>query len=196
MPHLLGRLIGVGSERFCYLDAEDNNKCIKISKKSKSRQTRREIQYFEYLAKRNDEFSFLPKYYGYFESECYIGYIQECFLEKEQGGIYDSVVPIGVYVSRKENDYLKIKNILKILKEEMLLQNILCCDLSTSNILVVRKNDSERLVIVDGIGCTEYIPICKYIKWFGRKKINRQWVKFEQRLNPWFNLRINGDSTF
>ncbi len=46
---LLGKEIGCGSERRCYIKVSDPSRCLKISKKQDSDQTLREIKYFEFL---------------------------------------------------------------------------------------------------------------------------------------------------
>lgn len=180
-----GVKIGEGSERSCFLNAFDSNRCFKVSRQENSLQTRREIKFFEDLSKKNIKLSFLPIYYGAFKIKNFIGYEQESFVDHTRGGNYDSVVSLGEYIEDSKNDLEKILHDLNQIKFEMLSKNILCCDLSTSNIIVAISKNNARYVIIDGFGATEFIPICKYFKFFGRKKIERQWKKLEQRLIPW-----------
>lgn len=133
-------------------------------------------------------------YYGAFKIKNFIGYEQESFVDHTRGGNYDSVVSLGEYIEDSKNDLEKILHDLNQIKFEMLSKNILCCDLSTSNIIVAISKNNVRYVIIDGFGATEFIPICKYFKFFGRKKIERQWKKLEQRLIPWIYKRKRDNS--
>jgi len=52
------------------------------------------------------------------------------------------------------------------------------------NIIVVKLTDtSYRLVIVDGIGNSEMIPISSWFKFFARNKIERKIRYFDFRIN-------------
>lgn len=71
----------------------------------------------------------------------------------------------------------------------MIENNIICCDLSTSNILKVKNEKVEKLVVIDGFGYSELVPLCEYVRLIGRKKIERQWDKLENRILIWLEER-------
>lgn len=184
---LLGKEIGYGSERKCYIKAFDPCRCLKVSKRQNSDQTVREIKYFEYLQKRGIEASFVPKFYGAFETDDYIGYEQECFLIKENGGTYDDVLTFDRYILNNPNEIKKIKIELMVLKSEMINKNIICSDLSASNVLKVRMGENNKIVVIDGYGPSELLPLCQYVKFLGKMKMERQWDKFEKRIRKHFS---------
>lgn len=185
---LIGKEIGCGSERKCYIKALDPCRCLKISKRQNSDQTIREIKYFEFLQKRGIEASFIPKFYGAFETDDCIGYEQECFLIKENGGIYDDVLPFDRYILSKPNEIEKIKIELMALKSEMVNKNIICSDLSASNVLKVSGDEkNNKIVVIDGYGPSELLPLCQYVKFLGKIKLERQWNKFERRIRKHFS---------
>ncbi|KOO12616.1 hypothetical protein AKJ18_23005, partial [Vibrio xuii] len=66
-------IVGSGAERVCYRDPKDPLRCIKVSKKGQSKQTRRELKYYEYLAKRQVSYSHIPKFYRRVDEGDYIG---------------------------------------------------------------------------------------------------------------------------
>ena len=76
----------------------------------------------------------------------------------------------------------EVQRELNELKQEMMAKNIICSDLSASNILKVRRGGDSKLVVIDGFGATELFPVCKYLKLFGKKKLERQWEKLERRI--------------
>ncbi len=189
LDFLLGIEVGQGSEKKCFLSKLDKRRCFKVSYKENSNQIRREIAYFNDLVNRNVWADFLPKYYGYFESAQYIGYEQECFLAKDKGGDFDEVCSLSDYIENPLTDEGVIIKELQILKEEMFRTGIICSDLHGGNVYRVKENFKSRLVVIDGFGAPELIPICKHISYFRNKKIARQWIKFEDRLNFCFLIR-------
>lgn len=185
---LLGKEIGCGSERRCYIKVSDPSRCLKISKKQDSDQTLREIKYFEFLQNISVVASFVPKFYGAFETDDHIGYEQECFLPKENGGIYDEVFAFDRYILSHPTEVEKIKLEMMMLKSEMVNKNIICSDLSASNVLKVRIDEEiNKIVVIDGYGPTELLPLCQYVKFLGKMKMERQWDKFEKRIRKHFS---------
>ena len=65
----LGKFLGRGVERFCYENLNNPNTCLKVSKKSLCKQTKREVSYFHYLNKRNIHPSFMPKFIALYETQ-------------------------------------------------------------------------------------------------------------------------------
>ncbi|MCZ4065153.1 PhoP regulatory network YrbL family protein [Oxalobacter sp. JAC-2022] len=71
------RVIGQGTERTCYQHPENPARCVKIIRKSRFKQTLREISYFGYLKRKGVPFDHLPRFYGKIEGEGFIGIEQE-----------------------------------------------------------------------------------------------------------------------
>ena len=189
LKNLLVEKIGEGTEKICFLSRIDSSKCFKLSNKSKSEQIVREIEYFEFLEKRKKRASFLPKYYGSFESDAYIGYTQECFVSKSRGGNFENISSLERYIEKTSNNEDEIRLELQSLREELLMSGIICSDLHGENILRICRDKKIRFVIIDGFGAPEFIPLCKYVKVLAKKKMERQWCRFEKRLNIYFNRR-------
>lgn len=182
-----GDLIRSGSEKECYVNKFDNTRCLKLGRESSCKQIKREIAYFKYMIKcGKDKATFVPHFYSEFKTKDFIGYEQECFLDKNKGGIYDRAWPLWMWLRNSSVDRSIIIEELKQLKAEMIRYNIICNDLHEGNIFRVEKNSKVRLVIIDGFGPSELIPLCQYINFFGRKKIERQWNKFQIRMNNLF----------
>lgn len=184
----LGKVIGVGTEKRCYLNLYDNGRCLKISDKKNAAQIKREIKYFKFLNKRKIDAPFIPKFYGEFETDNLIGYEQECFLEIMQGGVCTRACPLSEYILHSNYSENEIKQRLEEeIKKVMIDKNIICCDLHEGNVYFVEQNSTKKFVVIDGFGTTEFIPISQYLTFFCKKKIERQWLKFEERLKKFFN---------
>lgn len=184
-----GRLIGEGSERFCYENPDNPDTCYKISKSGTSIQTIREIKYFNFLEKRGIYPSFFPKFYGTFK----LG--NQIVLEQEylKSNTLVKAAELRQYITQaSEDDFPRIENILNETKREMIRMNVIVSDIRTGNIVLLFNPDKtiNRLVFVDGFGSPEFIPLPIYCPFFGRKKIERQWKKFMKKYEMEKKLRL------
>lgn len=58
----------------------------------------------------------------------------------------------------------------------MVKETIIVGDFNESNILVQQREDSSRhLVIIDGVGNSDFIKFADYLKIFRNKKFDRKW---------------------
>lgn len=75
------KVIGRGDERICYQHPDDPARCIKLSRREKSKQTRRELRYFGFLRRRGVPFTLIPEFFGVVKDEEYIGIEQQLVLD-------------------------------------------------------------------------------------------------------------------
>lgn len=185
----LGKFIGRGMDRACYENPQNLNTCFKVSKLDHSKQTLREASYFKYLKKKGVEPSFMPKFYKFWrEEDCFV--IEQEYIRPSQG---ESVVDLSSYVrhsTEKELEELKAK--LNRLKEEMIALNVIVSDMRPMNFFVVKTvNGIKRIVIFDGYGTPEFLPLPNYCRFFGKKKIERQWRKFLKYFSAELSKRVS-----
>lgn len=184
-----GKLIGEGSERFCYENLDNPSTCFKISKTGTSLQTIREVRYFHFLEKKGKYPKFFPKFYGTFKKG------EQLVLEQEYLRTNDQVeaVELRQFITRaSETDFQKIEDFLEKTKQEMIQMNVIVSDIRTGNIVLLFNHDKSitRLVFVDGFGSPEFIPLPIYCPFFGKRKIERQWNKFMKKYHAEKALRI------
>lgn len=180
-------VIGKGTERTCYLNPSDQTRLVKISSLANSKQTRREIRYFQFLIKRGIPFDHIPKFYGSVQGTGFIGLEQEYVRNVDTNGQYGSPPEsihqyLSVPLSRASiRQFLDALNELKIY---LLRYNIIPCDLGADNIVVKKTvTGNIRLVLIDGLGGTELIPASNYFRILGNRKILRKWEKFLKKLS-------------
>lgn len=176
-------IIGSGAERTCYRDPNDPLRCIKVSKKAQAKQTLRELKYYELLAKRQVSHSHIPKFYRKVDEGDYIGLEME-YVCNSNG---ESAPDLHKFLKRplSETEITAIYQALEQLKCYLLTNNIVPCDLVLSNFLVLTQPKGIKIMMVDGLGGAELLPIANYIAYFGRQKIERKWVKFmAERITP------------
>ena len=172
--------VAKGSERFCFTSPVHSDQLVKLSYKNKIKQTKREINYFQFLQKKNVPFLQIPRFFEEVKSEQYLGFVQQK-IQSQDGKIAPSLSKYfseGGKVSRKE-----VFSLFCFCCR----YNILPCDLNKNNILVQKNSEGVKWIMVDGLGCTDWIPLAQYWPWLGRKKIIRKFYRF---INSEEKLRI------
>lgn len=178
-------VIGRGDERTCYLNPEDPTRCIKVSCKEKAKQSKREIRYFQYLLKRDVAFTHIPKFYRVVETKDYIGIEQERIIDSFGKQPLDLFHYLHKPLSSEQQRLFW--NAMDSLKAYLIEYNIIPCDMMMSNMLVVECDSGIKIMMIDGLGGAEWLPLSDYIPCLGKKKINRKWREFVERvLTPHF----------
>lgn len=180
--------IGEGGSRICYIHPYEKDLCIKVTKKkSDKRSVRREVGYFKRLNKRGKSFDMISKYIGKVQTD------------QGEGEIYELVRDYDGHISKDLKYYLnlrdeglnrKIMKLVEELRQYLIKEDILFSDLCSHNILLKRINQSEyKLMVIDGIGDNNQIPLLEYIYSLGIKKSIRKWEKFRLELIKDFSCR-------
>ena len=138
------------------------------------------------MQKSNIDWTHLAKFYGECETNLGVGLIFELIKD------YDGTVAKTLNEYFRSNfinfkdPYLKAQ--LSILKQFLLKQCVVVRDLSENNILVQYFNkDPYLLVVIDGLGHNEFIPIFTLSKTLSRMKIERRWKKAVEILKNRFS---------
>ncbi|EEO28025.1 YrbL family protein [Oxalobacter paraformigenes] len=183
-------LIGQGEERSCYLNPDDPTRMAKFSPIRQSTQTRREIRYFNTLIKKGVPFDFIPRYYGEIHEKDRLGIEQEFIADEPDS--FRAAPTVSDYVSRSltAEEIAEFRKAYFQLKDYLLRWNVIPANLAISNVVVSKTPSGLRLVMVDGVGGTELIPLANWFRFLGKRKIERKWVKLTRRLNA-INSRLN-----
>lgn len=169
-------VIGKGTERVCYKHPDDPRRCVKLSPKSNSKQTHREIRYLNFLKKRGVPFTFIPEFYQVVETKDFIG--MEVELVSNRDGTRALNLEYYLMAHHSPVDIGAFKQALEELKAYLLEFNVIPCDLLLSNMLVVEEEEGIRVRLIDGYGAAEFLPFSNYLPVVGRRKIQRKWDKF------------------
>lgn len=167
---------GKGTERTCYRNPQVPDRCIKISKKSEAKQSRREIKYYRFLDKRGVSYAHIPKFYHEVDEGDYLGLEMEFVCNSDGSGAPN----LYQYLQNPltEEQLKTFHQELEKVKQYLLDNNIVPCDLVANNFLVTEQPKGIKIIMVDGLGSTELIPLSNYFPYFGRRKIERKWEKF------------------
>ncbi|WP_290432580.1 YrbL family protein [uncultured Parasutterella sp.] len=189
-----GRVISSGAERECVRHKSKPGVCLKISRKEKAKETRREIAYYRFLEKHKIFSKFIPVFYGAYETEDLVIIEQELIEDNPDLGVCGRRVEefIG---QATEAQIEQLENLFELLYNEMVKKNIVISDMHPGNMMVyydASSGELQRLVVVDGLGSPEAIPLPKYFSFFGRKKIARQWEKFKKNYQATWKRQRSG----
>lgn len=176
-------LMASGDNRRCYYHPDDESKCIKVLHSHVAEKVNlREKAYYEVLQKRGISWDRLARYFGA-ESTNY-----------GQGLVFELIRDHDGAISRTLDYYLKLddKNLneqiigqIEELKRYFWKHAIVFRDLITLNVLVRKNTDNDyHLIVIDGIGHNDALPICNFSYSYARKKIKRIW---NRKKSKWFD---------
>lgn len=170
--------ISEGGTRKCYAHPTDKNLCIKILHQSTAQHTdfmHKEIKYYNKIQNKNKKYSldFYAKYHGMVETNLGIGYLYDLIRNEDKS----ISLPLKYYITTKQNqlsdDVIDIA--IGNLKQKMIKYKIMGSDLEAHNILCrLTGNNCLDLVIIDGIGHRDFIPLADFFDFFAKKKVDRK----------------------
>lgn len=186
MDELRPFLLGQGTERIVFRSPKEKDCVIKLSPLNAQKQTRREIRYFRFLQKKGVPFLHIPQFKGEVNVAGYVGFKQETILDAD-GSVSR---PLTAYLEEGRGVFggsllPETKALLDELLHYLLRYNVLPCDLTAPNVLLQCGAERTRLVLIDGVGSMNGIPIAQYIPFLGRRQIKRKWQRFmTRRIEP------------
>jgi len=175
-------LIGKGLHRECFVHPDNTELCVKIVVAGNSNENHREAAYYALLARRGISWEMLTRFHGLVATS--LG----------EGAVFDLVRDHDGEVARTLAYYLEAEELtaphLEILaaalcelKAYLLKNRIVTMTLKAKNILLQKTAPGEgRLVIVDNVGNSDFIPAANYSGLLARLKIRRKWSRFEAAL--------------
>ena len=175
------KLIGIGSERKCYIHPHDKGKCIKITykfgRRTKAR-GRREIKYSLKYSNLPDHLPSIPQYFGKVNTNLGIGHVFELILD------YDGNISSKLSEFIKANEPNKsLTDKISGLYQSFLQSRVIVSDLHPGNLVLQKSSaDNYQLVMIDGFGNSDFIKICDYSRFFLKKKLMRKFTRMLAQL--------------
>ena len=176
-PH---SLVGKGLHRECFVHPDDPTRCIKIVVAGTGNENRREQAYYTGLARRGVSWEMLPKFHGLVHTNLGEGAVFDLVRD------YDNRISLtlGHYLASGQltaRHALTLRDALQGLKHYLWEQRIITMTLKDKNILFqLNTPDTGKLVIIDNIGNSDFIPLANYSGRLARWKIARKWRRFER----------------
>jgi len=170
-------VIASGKERTCYIHPLDPHKCIKVKKTTASKQHERERRYFQRLSRRNLPWIHVPAFYGTVETNFGPGNVFSMVRD------FDGSISRDLRCMAGQIDHDRIIAAAEELKQYFIKWHIITCDMNPGNFLIQRLSpETFRMVMIDGVGNREFIPVSTYCFWMCRWKMRRRWRKFDGKL--------------
>jgi len=175
-------LVGSGLHRECYVHPEDKSLCVKVVTQGDNTETQREQSYYRLLEKRLTDWTALSRFHGNFDTNLGSGAVFDLIRNAND----EIAMPISKYLEDSEDFHSYAEDLasaLKIFHSYQLQHNIQTMSLKPWN-LVYRLNETGRgkIYLIDSLGNSNFIPICNYNRFLGRKKIHRKWANFKSLL--------------
>lgn len=189
----------VGGTRLCFVHPDDSSKCVKVLRRDRTPQERRklttgikkyrslkhwddqskELIAYRQLLNRNSDtvWQHIPEFFGSVETDLGLGIITRVFrnFDGQFPRNLETEVPLGVDAILKEGLF----EFKRWLRQELIITR----DLLPHNIIVVRDSAKHcRLMIVDGLGNSEWIPVSTWFRSFACRKVERKITKFNGRV--------------
>lgn len=151
---------------------------------------------FKFLKKRGISSSFIPAFIDNFETKEEIIIEQELITDHPEQNLFAFRVEEFV-ADASDKQLAKLEQLFRELYRELKDKNIIISDLHAGNMMIYcdEAGNIKRLIVVDGFGSPEAIPLAKYFRYFGRKKIDRQWAKFRRTFDATWQRRRGGKQT-
>ena len=167
----------------CYRHPENEGLCIKISKQEL--QTSRllyEINYFKKISRKNwkrFEYPFFTKYHGQVDTNLGTGFVYDLITDETTGEISKTMEYYLLNPDPKITDDMLRDGFDRLIKM-MIKHRVIANDIRSKNICCkILKDESIQMIMVDGVGHRDFIPIVEWSSYFAKKKILRRLVKHD-----------------
>lgn len=173
-----------GVRRDCYCHPFEDDLCIKIPKnKDGIKDCAREIYYMRQIEKR---LNLQEYYYSQFvctvETNKGLGYVYKLIRDTPSLQVSQTLekVYIDAILANKSELKAALDQKISALKETLQKDKMLVSDLSPRNIAVqYLSEDTFKLVLIDGMGRSNFLPFLDRLGWVSNKKVN---AYFEKKL--------------
>ncbi|MCG3661463.1 YrbL family protein [Aliarcobacter butzleri] len=186
-------LLGDGGERLVFIHPNDSKKVVKVLQpqiKKHNFQNELEFKYYNFLTKKNVDFSHITKCFGYVDTNFGKGLVFERVVDfdGEDSKFLRNCLQENIFTKDQE------KRLLDDLKNYLEDNEILFIDCSSHNVFCKKVSaDKYTLIIYDGLGARrDNIKLTLYMKsrFYTRYKIKKQWKLFMKNCEKAKNLGL------
>ncbi|ASQ89855.1 hypothetical protein CHL67_02000 [Prosthecochloris sp. GSB1] len=174
-------LIGKGSSRLCYVHPADERKCIKVVYTRKDSIIPEELKYYRFHEKRRISWEMMARNYGTVETSEGEGIVFS--LPRDHDGEISRTLAHYLESGERTPPVDDLCRALRDFLDYLRRERIIVREIKAEN-LVLQRTDSEsvRIILVDGVGNNEFLPIANYSNLFARRTLSRKWRKFLESL--------------
>lgn len=200
-----------GGNRLIYIDPRDNNRCIKVLRADRLPQTKRqeksfpsnlkplsafddnleEFNNFQWIENHigDEAFLLIPRCYGFVETDHGRGIVTE--LIKDSDGKIS--ISLKQYVWQQGFD-TQLQQALKSFQDQWHQLGMPSRNLLLHNIVVQMEHDNiSRLVVIDGLGWPDILPVASWFKSIARSKAKRKADRLNQAIERLLEKQANNE---
>ncbi len=170
-----------GLARTCYFHPEDENLCIKIGKPNvEVSHLYKEINYYKKINKKDTskfDYPFYAMYHGSIETNLGEGFVYDLVRDETSQEVSKTLLD---YIRMKDSpiDDSVFDTSLKKLQDQMIKYKVFASDLRPRNLCCkILKDGSVEMIIVDGIGHRDFLPLGDWFHCFAKQKVERRFQK-------------------
>jgi len=186
-----------GGRRICFIHPDDSSRCVKIlglagdpaqrRKRSVWYKKLRPLSSFDdnlrelesfHMLERHDEsvWDHFPRCYGIHPTSRGDGIVTE-LIRDEDDGIPKTVRQYVATHGRTE----EFRRALDVFFDLLLTQRVVTRDILDHNVVVQVRSEGLRVVMIDGFGSSDAIPVTRWFSWIARLKVSRKISRCRKR---------------
>ncbi len=170
-------MIGRGSSRVCYVHPGDALKCIKITYVNNASISREELRHYRRFSRRRISWDMMSRTYGHVRTTLGEGVVFS--LSRDYNGSISRTLEYYLQNSLVSPDLLA--GALNNFKRYLIRERIVVRELKADNLVYQRLTPlCGKIVIIDGVGNNEFLPLANYSSLFARRTVRRKWGKFRR----------------
>lgn len=190
-------IFAYGGRRICYVHPQDSSRCVKVFgvngdpiKRRKEAvwykklrplyyfdDNKREWASFKQLMKHKEEiWQCFPRCYGLKSTSKGVGIVTD-LIRDDDGKVSAMLADYALEHGRPRELMAALEKFYEILRHNVVITR----DILDHNLVVKKTNNQLRIVMIDGFGSSEVIPLSSWFKRIGRKKVERKIERFRLR---------------
>lgn len=173
--------ISEGLARQVYFHPENHDLCIKIGKPEvEVDHLYKEIKYYQKIKNKPNskfEYPFYAKYHGEVETNLGTGFVYDLVKDESTQNIS---LTLRHYLEMEDSPISDETFMIELerLKQQMIVHKVFVADLRARNICCkIFKDNSVRLIVIDGIGHRDFFPLADYFSYYAKQKVERRFLK-------------------
>lgn len=175
-------LLGKGSSRECYVHPEDDSKCVKVTYSANRGITREEMKHYRRYLRRGISWDMMARAYGFVSTSRGVGAVFS--LARDFNGEISG--SLDFYLQKAHETMIserELRSSMAVFRSYLQRERIIVRELKADNLIYQRLGPATgRLILIDGVGNNEFLPVANYSVLFARRSLKKRWKKFEDSL--------------
>ncbi|MBF0586869.1 hypothetical protein INT08_06285 [Prosthecochloris sp. N3] len=172
-------ILGRGSSRVCYVHPEDGTKCVKVVFRQPREVLPEEMKYYRRFQQRGRSWEMVARMYGTVETTAGRGVVFS--LARDDDGAVSKT--LDHYIRAGGIDAGMLAGALLCFRRYLQREHFVVRELKADNLVYQKRDDGQgKIVLVDGLGNNEFLPLADYSRLFAWRMHRRKWRKFKNSL--------------